>query len=572
MEPQCAVCGSTHLTEHSLGFFVCALCGTQAATQITQMDDPPLPTPKKRTTRDVMKKTRKEKQATVQLTLTEYLALYKQYLDLCVRDMVRECGVTSAAFDLAGQIWTKLTAHYGENTAIVKPKNSRFHIDRKAKLALPIEMKQELAEIMQNYGQNNRRSVPYTLTELQQECVLRGLVPPTAKDIVTRRLQTALVLVAHSRVGRRGGNTQVSTEELLREFDQVEHRVEKLPLSTILPVLYLAAYYAGDSKAVLLVDVLDWVRNLKIRYITGYKTLPLPAKYVSLFRPTTLPGEEWLRREVTTLQTQLRLTPDPSLTLMLERLNRDLALPETILSLGGKVLKYFEKELSEYVVQRPLELRAVAGVFIAFKLLYGLNGIPYSALCPATRQTTSQHPTAQADALVRLTCSLPSLNQLITQWKARFDSRTTFPWSPSDLQSLSPDHDLTYITKLQQSGLLQETQVKEVKSLFLALGPQQEQEKAQIKEEWTAVEYREHWQVNADLTQELEHLKDPQAEVPLPCMDWQTFKKKTEHRYPQEYVLVLCAFAELGGRQKLSELHELVDRLERLVAKQGSAS
>ena len=570
MEPQCRVCGSTHFSEHHTGYLVCAICGNQASTQITLMEDTPIITPKKRTARTVMKKTRKQRQPAVLLHTQDYMSLYKQYLDLCVRDLVRECGVASGAFILAEEIWKEMSKEYAVEEAVVLPKNSKSRIDRRSRNMLPNDVKKELCEIMKAYGQDEKRSVPYRLKDLQKECEARGISPPPVQDLATKRRQAALLLVGYERRCKEEGLEpgSLTSEQLLAQFEVLQNKPQRLPLSQMLPLLYLTAFHASESGAILLTDVLDWVKELKVRYVTGYRSLALPPKYISLFRPTTLPAEEWLRREVDALRSRLSLTSQPPLTLMLERLSRELDLPAVLPQLGLKVLECFSAQIKAYSTQRPLELQALAGLFIGFKLLYGLNGIPYSSLCTATRAATQQLAETQKDTLALLVCSLPPLFQLIVQWKAKFDSQVRFPWSPADLQRLSPAHDAAYLAKLQQSGLLQETQIPEVKSLFLALGPQQDPPTAPPAQHWTATEYRQHWPVNSDLATELDHLTDPQAEIPLPCMDWQTFRKKAEDRtYPTEYVLVMAAFAQLGGRQKLSELHELVDRLEHLVAK-----
>lgn len=126
MEPQCEVCGSTSFTEHHTGYLVCAICGNQASTQITLMEDHPILTPKKRTSRRVMKKTRKQRKPAATLSTQDYLTLYKQYLDLCVRDMVRDCAVAPGAFIQAELIWTQVSKQYAEENALVLPKNSKF--------------------------------------------------------------------------------------------------------------------------------------------------------------------------------------------------------------------------------------------------------------------------------------------------------------------------------------------------------------------------------------------------------------------------------------------------------------
>lgn len=423
---------------------------------------------------------------------------------------------------------------------------------------------------MKAYCRDDKRSIPYNLRDLQKECEARGLSPPFIQDLAMRRRQAALLIVAYERRNREEGVKpgSVTSEDLLAQFETLQRKPQRLPVSQILPMLYLAAYHAAESNVLLLTDVLDWVKDMKVRYVTGYKTLSVPAKYVSLFRPTTLPAEEWLRREVTSMSSLLPPTSEPPLALMLERLSRELDLPGVVQQLGLKVLDCFSQQIKAYNTQRPLELRALAGLFIAFKLLYGLNGIPYSLLCPTTRTVTKQLAETQNDTLALLLSSLPPLHQLMIQWKSKFDNLLTVPWSAADLQNLCPSHDITYITKLQQSGLLQETQIQEVKSLFLALGPQTAVPTSSLLHHWTVTEYRQHWLHNPELAAELVHLQDSQAEIPQPSMDWQTFRKKAEERaYPAEYVMVMCAFAQLGGRQKLSELHELVDRLERLVAK-----
>lgn len=570
MEPQCSVCGSTHFSEHHTGYLVCALCGNQASTQITLMEETPILTPKKHTSRRVMKKTRKQRQPAVTLHTQDYLSLYKEYLDLCVRDLVRECSVPAGAFTVAEEIWKEVARQHTVEDVAVLPKNSEFHIDRRSRHMLPSDIKEELCEVMKEYGKDEKRSIPYRLRDLQKECEARGLSPITEEDLTTRRRQAALLLVGYERRHKEEALEPgaLSSEQLLAQFEVLQKKPQRLPLSQMLPILYLTAYHASEDKAILLADVLDWVKELKVRYVTGYRTLTLPRRYISLFRPTTLPAEEWMRREVTALRSRLSLTSQPPLTLMLERLSRELDLPAVLPQLGFKVLECFKEQIKAYRTQRPLELQALAGLFVGFKLLYGLNGIPYSSLCPATRAATQQLAAAQNDKLALLTCSLPPLSQLIPQWKAKFDSQVLFPWTEADLQRLSPAQDTAYLAKLQQSGLLQETQIPEVKSLFLALGPQQDRPTVQPVHSWTVTEYREHWPVNPDLATELDHLQDPQAEIPLPCMDWQTFRKKAGDRaYPSEYVLVMSAFAQLGGRQKLSELHELVDRLEHLIAK-----
>lgn len=119
---ECAVCHSHELREHHLGFLVCEVCGNQASTQVVMMEETKA-TPLKRTLRNVTQKQKKEKKKLVILDGEEYLRLYKQYLDLCVKDMIKECGIESTVIDHANHLWTCIRSKQVLPEQI-KPKNS----------------------------------------------------------------------------------------------------------------------------------------------------------------------------------------------------------------------------------------------------------------------------------------------------------------------------------------------------------------------------------------------------------------------------------------------------------------
>ncbi|CAG9330728.1 unnamed protein product [Blepharisma stoltei] len=592
---ECINCRNTEFFEHSSGYLVCTICFTQAPRFNTLVDETfysATPTPLKRKVKYATQKSSKIKDTDYKLSWFEYTQAYKSLIEIMLTALIKNKNLKQELKSNANIIWEKILEKL-ENRE-VRPKNRRKR-DRekpnkytKTEILFDKKVRQEIEKVC-GKGRKGRRPDRFadgvSTRTLINECNKRRLDPKNFDNELNIRDKASILIYIYEEMKRSypvvfekiAEETKIENK-LVKTFEELnkEHSTTtkglslKTPieLSNILIIAYIAMLYTyAENSAVFVTDILEAAYDGTLPYFTSYQELDIPEKFCSLFRPLSLPSEHWIR--LTLIEYQQKYDVDVISTfrsydtfafnLAIAECKR-LSLPSEFSQLSYKLYKKFSEEFNTECFIHTLAEVLIAGcVFLVIKLIYGLNDLPYSIevykdSSDAFDANTAEKMKENQDELARKISSFPSLQRLFMLWQDEINEKT----HANQVFNLTEENLQNYYSHLQLALDYKPNPVLEVKSI-----------KSEGKNYFPIkVLEKPKSLCNSFLKEEIQHHFSENPEYPLPCCDFIVQKKKkAEKQYPSEYIYALHCVAKLGGNFHTKQLHNVVDKLERIIFK-----
>ena len=570
---RCTACGNTEFEEHFSGFLVCSLCFTQANSCAALVDEslPALtPTPLKRKMKSATAREDKTWTYSEGLDWQEYCQIAQEVL----KAMVKPLGLKSQVLTTAQALLAKALP---QDSHTVYPKNRRLRQGASYLQAqtFPKEVRNFLSAFtgFAPRKSSKRFSIGLKRKQLVELCQERNLDPLKFSLSMDFNDKAGLLIYIYETLSNKHPirlhrtsrtNFENSLFEVFNELykPSLNNQPKKTPfeMSYFLVVIYTSILYTySESWGVLVSEVLQWAYEGKLPYFTAYKALSVEDKYESLFKPLSLPSEQWIRRVLPKFCSQLGINVfQPFLEYevfcfnLASKIINLLDLPGRLVDATFNVYKRCKPKLTQKEFKHTLpEVIVSACVFIVIKLFYGLNDLPY--LIDQLKEKPQFLSQSQVDSVLKNlddtaneVHQLPPLSYILNKLQDKSASRVLQTHQVYALQS--------YYSHLEQALCYSKLSLADHKL-------------PKTKDLPFVKVTQEPKSVSSYLEEELSHHQDPEAEFPLPASDFYVqMKKSSQKNYPAHYLFVLHSIAFRVSNIETKHLHHVVDSLERFIS------
>mmetsp|Transcript_1801 Transcript_1801/g.3908 ORF Transcript_1801/g.3908 Transcript_1801/m.3908 type:complete len:555 (+) Transcript_1801:54-1718(+) len=545
---ECEGCGGSSFINIEESHVVCVRCGRQTTIKSVIYQPPVISIPS--FSRSVRRVTEKQKKIISRdmLTPLAYLKHYQKVLELCVKDLVVNCGLPITVQEAARRLWSIEVSKFNLKKSVT-PKNRRYRkpsditkYDAMTRLELGYIAKYLEAKYpkITRVKQGLSCKIPTTLhcKQMLIECKALNLDPLKLKVALGLKDKASVLLYSYNTVMVDSNPDRLTLEELcireklvysddedtllklvqakeplLNELKTEDTGIsEPIPISRVLVICYLSSFIVTfESRPVLPKDLLRWANSCSFGYLTAWTSLEIPENFRSLFRPLHVPTSAWLIDEAQSMlcDQSFLIKSQRYSQAFLSRIGQDLSVEPKIPGLALSVYQCAPAATK----WKELDLNLLSSFVIALKMEYGLNDMPYGSV------------TVNSSSAVN-----PS------------DSEAHIAWALEELQHC-PSH-------LEAVGKLKGLEVKYQRT------------EAVYQRAFTVHTEQEALQLSSMLIEESHHVSEQGAELPAPSDDFIVYPPKHTVKYHAEYIVAVYQASSCLG-YSVKSLNDCVYKLSR---------